>query len=805
MQATLNTPETEDSQDIPVAEAGCTFQFDLSYLDSVDTDDIVPISRNVEISREHFGYFCRYFLRHHFTKDFGDFHIELQTQLQNLRPGRHALFLLPREHGKSTLFNFAFILWNICYRRRRHIGIVSTTATNAEKFLNKIQVELQNNDRLRAGFGDLVGTDQVGRKEKWRTNYIKTTNQVIVFTAGVGGSVRGTNESLPEDLARDFVGRDRFGRPLYRNLKSYRPDLIIFDDVIEDKQVKTLHVRDKLSNWFWSAAYNTPETGVGNIIIVGTTVHDDDMVMRLWKDKIRTVTWLKVRMPACKGFDKSMNPIKALWPEKWIAPDINRPVDRTGRPYTDEELQITDKSEIFYLSHLTWKKIDLGTVIFAKEFLLEPLDDSQRYFKRDWFRYWINESVIFTPAQQEHMMMSGINYDVLPDDLIVVTSVDPAGSRGKSAEMADRDYTAIVTQGYSPGQRRYYLIDVDRVRASFATVMQLMFKHFVAYSNRFGGDFWPSGQIGVGEVIKDAAKPWEHMGFIVESVAYQKVLADTINELSIAFGMYAPVIEVKRGQRDKTARALIVSPIVERGQWYAPLTSHVELINTSIDACLDEMAIFPQGAHDDCFPAETLIVTRRGEVPICEVVAGDYVWTRFGWRRVLKAWVTGVKKVITKFGITSTPTHRIWTENREWVKLADLKIDDTIFTYQKGSAVLNATSLGMAEHEWPILDARTCKTWNLHIDEHHEYIANGVLVANCVDGVVDGLTFLQKLSLNLNRGLSAQLAMKDLLKRNPTMYAAVQQDIQNTGTDMQSAMQNYGAAHPQPGYLAQNL
>lgn len=34
--------------------------------------------------------------------------------------------------------------------------------------------------------------------------------------------------------------------------------------------------------------------------------------------------------------------------------------------------------------------------------------------------------------------------------------------------------------------------------------------------------------------------------------------------------------------------------------------------------------------HEDCFPAETPVVTRRGNVPICDITSNDYVLTRKG-------------------------------------------------------------------------------------------------------------------------------------------------------------------------------
>lgn len=580
----------------------------LDSLENMDVDDLTTDEEALDpymaqICENNFLEFCLYFGSLHLTEDFGGFHLEIIEILERLRPGKHALKLLPREHGKSTIINFLFVLWNICYRKKRHIGIISTTAVQAEKFLNKLKTEMQNNPLIRRHFGDLVGQDEKRSKETWRVSYIRTRNHVIVFTVGVGGSIRGVNESLPDFLHDgNFIGRDYWGRPRYRRIRSYRPDLLIFDDVIEDKHVKTLMIRDRLWNWFWDTAYNVLDSGVGNVIVVGTTVHDDDLVMRLLKDREKTSTWLKIRRPACKGFDSSMNPIECLWPEKWAKPDYNRPVDRVGRPYTEDELDAgLDPDETFYLCYLAWKRRDLGSRAFSKEFLLEPIDDSTRFFHHDWFKYWISKSVFFTPEQEEKLLAAGFNYDTLPNDLIVITSIDPAPSRGKRAEEADRDYTAIVTIGYSPTQRRYYLIDVDRFRASAKTMMHIMFKHFVAYNSQFGGKYWSSGKVGSGTAISlDADRNWQHLGFLVESVAFQKVLADLLDELSIALGLYAPVVEVKRGKRDKTTRAMGVSALVERGQFFVPLTVHKDMVKEDIVVALDELTSFPQGSHDDC-------------------------------------------------------------------------------------------------------------------------------------------------------------------------------------------------------------
>lgn len=554
----------------------------------------------VDICEHSFKSFCTYFLPKHFSSEFGSFHLEIIETLETLAPGRHLLALLPREHGKSTLIDFAYTIWNMCYRKKKHIGIVSTTAENAQKFLNKIRVELDNNLRIRYHFGDLVGKDVKGQKESWRVAHIKTTNQVIVFATAVGKSMRGTNESLPE-LLSGYIGRGRTGRPRYKNPKSFRPDLLIFDDVIEDKHIKTRNTRDSLYNWFWDVAFNVPDSDRGNIIVVGTAIHDDDLVMRLWKDKEQTIAWKKIKRPACEGFDNKFIPINPLWPEQWGKPDLNKPCDHTGQPYSVEQVAAgLDPKDCYYLSRLAWKRRELGSRSFSKEFLLKPFDDGTKYFDKVWYKYWISDHAYISEDQQLTLATLGLKLDTLPNDLIIVTSVDPATARGKPAEDADKDFTAIVTMGYSPSQRRKYVLDVDRGRYRPLDIIKLIFKHYQAYNSQFGNRFYTSGETNVGPYTKwREGRDWQHMGIVVESVAFQVMLAQMIDEVSSLLGVHAPVIEVKRGTKNKTARAAGVSASVERGEVYFPFTAAMGMQKDAHDQMQEELDTFPQAEYDD--------------------------------------------------------------------------------------------------------------------------------------------------------------------------------------------------------------
>lgn len=100
------------------------------------------------------------------------------------------------------------------------------------------------------------------------------------------------------------------------------------------------------------------------------------------------------------------------------------------------------------------------------------------------------------------------------------------------------------------------------------------------------------------------------------------------------------------------------------------------------DVFTDEYLMFPTAnVHDDCFPADAPITTAQGIKPISEVTIDDLVLTRNGYRRVLKAWCKGYASVITRYGVTATPDHRVLTENRGWVSLDSLCDDDILITH----------------------------------------------------------------------------------------------------------------------------
>jgi hypothetical protein len=89
-----------------------------------------------------------------------------------------------------------------------------------------------------------------------------------------------------------------------------------------------------------------------------------------------------------------------------------------------------------------------------------------------------------------------------------------------------------------------------------------------------------------------------------------------------------------------------------------------------------------KGAHDDfCIMGSSLVITRRGEIPIKDVVAGDEVLTRKGWKRVLVSCQTGESEVIRKGNLVATANHPFYCVNKNtFIPLAELGLEDTILS-----------------------------------------------------------------------------------------------------------------------------
>lgn len=212
-----------------------------------------------ELALFDFAFFCRYYLHEYFRDAPAECHWavfdDIKRTLTNGRPDRLAE-CLPRGFGKSTILAVAAPLWAIVGEypigfhgaarvpRKHYILIMKDSFDQAKLELKAIKDELEHNELLRRDFGDFLG-------RPWGSTEIVTANGVKVDALGTGMKVRG------------------------RRHGPYRPDLIIGDDLENDRMVESPTQRLKVKRWWARAVEKAGDPKTCDYIVLGTLLHYD--------------------------------------------------------------------------------------------------------------------------------------------------------------------------------------------------------------------------------------------------------------------------------------------------------------------------------------------------------------------------------------------------------------------------------------------------------------------------------------------------------------------------------------------------
>ena len=156
----------------------------------------------------------------------------------------------PRGHAKSTLTGFFFVMHQILFGYKKNVVLVSSTQDLAIRFLRDIKSELESNKIVHWLFGPQ-------KSEKWSEKEIQLLNGARLYAKGRGGQVRGLKE------------------------KGTRPDLVICDDMEDQELVRSELRRIDLEDWFNGDLIPTMEPKIGQLIFIGTILHESALLSRL--------------------------------------------------------------------------------------------------------------------------------------------------------------------------------------------------------------------------------------------------------------------------------------------------------------------------------------------------------------------------------------------------------------------------------------------------------------------------------------------------------------------------------------------
>jgi len=153
-----------------------------------------------------FFYFCRAILE--MDKLTNRFHREMCEELQGINALRR-LWLVPRDHFKSTLVAICFPIWLLVRNPEERILIAADTASNAEKKLKKVKAMITGSKGIRAFYPELIPPNL--RKTTWSESEITVPRmephqEPSISTIGAGGASAGNHYTrliLDDIIARE--------------------------------------------------------------------------------------------------------------------------------------------------------------------------------------------------------------------------------------------------------------------------------------------------------------------------------------------------------------------------------------------------------------------------------------------------------------------------------------------------------------------------------------------------------------------------------------------------------------------------
>ena len=331
------------------------------------------------------------FLPRYFTHPPADLHLWLDDFLHDLhrRRGSRAAVIAPREAAKSTWVTLAYALRCAVEAWEPYILVLSDSGEQADKLLQDMRAELEENAALTSAYPDACGSGA----GVWRAGAVRLRNGVLVESLGRGAKVRG------------------------RRNRSSRPSLVVLDDVQGNRDITSPTERVRAWDWFTREVLPAG-TETTNVVSVGTALHREAVAVRAGA----LPGWLGRTFPAVLAWPDRAD----LWAE-WERRATNLADDRRGETaaafYAAHQADMDRGAKTFWparkpIAALMAKRAEIGTSAFDTEYQGNPAAPTgaewpAAYFDRPalWFDDW-------------------------PDDIVCrVQSLDP--SKGSASKTGD--------------------------------------------------------------------------------------------------------------------------------------------------------------------------------------------------------------------------------------------------------------------------------------------------------------------------------------------------------------------------------
>ena len=201
-------------------------------------------------------YLCVYILDMHYVDH--DFGYAFCAEIEYKKWGR--IWVLAREHFKSTLLTFASTIQDIIINPEERIGIYSYNVTLArDTFVKQIKQELENNEKLKFYFDDIFYQNPKTESPVWTAEAIQVKRTSRAREATVEGSGLVTGQKTGKHYTE-----------------------LIYDDVMTPDSVKTTEMK-KYTEKQWQMSLNTGSSLDLKYYVVGTFYAEDELYAHIIK------------------------------------------------------------------------------------------------------------------------------------------------------------------------------------------------------------------------------------------------------------------------------------------------------------------------------------------------------------------------------------------------------------------------------------------------------------------------------------------------------------------------------------------
>ena len=98
-----------------------------------------------------------------------------------------------------------------------------------------------------------------------------------------------------------------------------RPNIIILDDIESEKTIATKELREKLKAWFFGAVVPAANPSRYEIIMIGTPLHEDSLLVNALESK----KWSCIQLPVSEKFPCKKDEFVSAWPDRFTYEYVN--------------------------------------------------------------------------------------------------------------------------------------------------------------------------------------------------------------------------------------------------------------------------------------------------------------------------------------------------------------------------------------------------------------------------------------------------------------------------------------------------